>query len=153
MVLGLAMVSIAKLFRSHAIPLVVVLSVIFPVIFQSSNLIGFGNVLASPAQDKHIYFEDSNLDWGQSWERIGHILERDYPGQPVYIRYYTSPLHYYAPNNPQAPLGELGAAGPGIILLSASDLNNVFSKYQRYVPSTIVDDAYFLYRTEHLVLR
>lgn len=150
---GVVLARLQPVFRSHFVPLLVVAGMTMPVFLQAGNLIGFGNSVTTPAREKHHFFQDSNLDWGQSWERIGKLLDKEFPGQPVYIEWYTSPLRYYAPRNTQYSAERAGSDGVGAILLSASNLNGSFSSYQRYEPAFVIDDAYFIYRSDRLVPR
>ncbi|HSI20721.1 MAG TPA: glycosyltransferase family 39 protein [Verrucomicrobiae bacterium] len=153
--LGLAvtMARIQPLLRSHLLPTLVVVGYALPVLAQGGNLIGFGNIVTTPGKERHHFFQDSNLDWTQSWSRIGTVLEKEFPGQPVYLSYYQSGLTYYAPDNKQLPASRAGSDGPGAILVSASSLNGHMREYQQYEPAFIVDDAYFIYRTDGLVPR
>jgi hypothetical protein len=149
-VLAGLMVRIQTMFQKPYLMGTIILATVLPILVQSGNLIGFGNSII----DRSHYFVDSNLDWGQSWQRIADTLKTHFPNQPVYLQYYTSALGYYAPHNPQYDIRNAGSAGPGVILVAANDLRGgSLSTYEAFAPDYIVDNGYFLYHSNSLQKR
>jgi 4-amino-4-deoxy-L-arabinose transferase-like glycosyltransferase len=152
-ILAAVVVRFNSLFRQPYLIGAIILAAVLPVLVQGGNLLGFGNVLAGAPQDRSHYFVDSNLDWGQSWERIATVLKTEFPNQPVYVKYYASQIRYFAPDNPQYSITNAGAEGPGAILVAAVDLRDDLSTYEKYQPTFVVDNAYFIYKSDQLVPR
>lgn len=150
---GATMVIIKPIWKSFWVPALVISTMALPVFFQATNLIAYSNSFIPTAESKHYFFQDSNLDWEQSWKRVADVLNKEFPEQPVYLRHLASELHYFAPSHAQEDLSRPGSQGSGAILLSASDLNTDYSTYQQYQPAFVIDDAYFIYRTGNLVPR
>lgn len=150
--LAVTMVQLSKRVKGWFIPAAVITCTVVPILAQSGNLLGFGNVFAEPGPNEYHYFVDSNLDWGQSWQHLATVLRQEFPNQPVYMLYSSSALHYYAPENPQYSVFHAGSEGNGAIVIGAVDLvSDQLARYEQYQPAFVVDNAYFIYRTSGLV--
>ncbi len=152
-ILAVVMVRISGLYRKPYVLVLIIVAYVLPILTQRNSLLGFGNILTAPSEDRYHFFVDSNLDWGQSWERIANVVKREFPNQPLYVVYSTSEMSYFAPTNKQLDINHAGSGDPGAILIAATDLNNDFTHYQQYKPAFIVDNAYFIYRSDKLVPR
>jgi hypothetical protein len=147
------LVKLAPLVRRSWIPAALVASILLPILTQSGNLLGYADSLVPNQEESYHYFLDSNLDWGQSWERIGQLMRTEFPGQPVYVVRGASSLRYFGVAE-QPSIATAGSQGSGAILLAAGELAyGPYAFYQKYRPEFVIDNAYFVFRTDRLVPR
>lgn len=119
---------------------------IFPVVSQSSDLIGFRNSIVYPREQSYQYFNDSNLDWGQQSKRITEVVTREFDGKKLFINYRWNPyaIAYYGtenntfdPQNP--PKGEL-------VAVTATQLSSgEYHYFAGLEPNYILDNNTFFY--------
>lgn len=149
--LAASLVHILKALKvRHLIPLVIICYAL-PVFWQFNNLLGFSNLLVVPSNKAYLYYDDSNLDWGQHAELIAKTAEEQFSGQEIYVNYFWNPyaLGYFGLES--HPLDFANLPPKGIIIATATQLSrdSDYAVFRTITPVyTIANDAFFYRATD-----
>jgi hypothetical protein len=124
-----------------------------PVIWQFQTLLGFANVFVYPRDHAYLFFDDSNLDWGQQAQEIGELGATTLHHAPIYTPYRWNPyaLSYFGANTRRFVPG-WPFPRDGYFLITAFQLARDlhYRQLRDIKPAYIVQNNTFVYRSADL---
>lgn len=138
---------LTSLFKLRWLAVLGILCYALPVFWQFGNLIGYGNVLVTPADKAYLYYDDSNLDWGQQAQAVAETVKTRFYGTPLYVNYMWNPyaLEYFSietrsfdPTNPPRDV---------LILVTGTQLarDPQYASFRSLTPQYILQNNSFFY--------
>ena len=126
---------------------------ILPVALQFHTLLGFHNILTGINHDTYLYFNDSNLDWGQQTKDVAIYLENyadttgtnpviyaNWPWSPYGLEYFGVHRYSYDPTKPPTT---------GLTIVTATQLAEPeYLRYRDLTPIKVIDDNTFIYANQ-----
>jgi hypothetical protein len=133
------------------------------------NYIAFFNTPSGGSRGGFRLLGDSNLDWGQDLSQLAY-WQRQHPGTPLYVSYFgmADPGYYLKsytplPGNSSSPLSPQMPAGPGVLAISATNLQGIYldeptrAMYRRLYednkPIDVLGGTIYLYQIDDQILR
>jgi hypothetical protein len=98
----------------------------------------------------YLRLDDSNVDWGQDLARLGILVNRDYPGQPVWLNYKGRGDPRYYGITAKNPLKVPADQVHGLLAVSAYRLPRISGQWKALIDSSTkigdVGHSIILYR-------
>lgn len=136
--------------KTKVVAILFVLVVITPFVWRYPDLLGFTNIFVRPYKLSYLYFNDSNLDWGQQVKEIQKTVKQHYPNDKIYANYIWNPyiLQYYSIDAQSFdPNKELPKNG--VIMVTATQMANPdYNQFRHLAPDRTLANHTLFYRVK-----